>query len=533
MNKIATYLNEHLLGEASSSKAMRRRFSRDNSILTLTPEIVVFPRVTNDIRKVARFTWQLAEKGHPMGVTVRGHGADTTAAAIGKGIVVDTSSHLSNILTIATGDKLVHVQPGVSLDVLHEALKWQGLTIPGIPSDPCHATVGGAIANNSAGAAMTYASAVDKLEVVLANGDIIETGRISKHEVNKKLGLQTFEGEVYRKLSGLIEDNEELLAQMSQDQALDNTGYRSLAQVRQKDGSFNLTPLFIGSQGTLGIISEAVLRAEFYSQDSVTAIIAAKGPEQARDIADQLVGLEPAKLFIVDGELVNRAHGYGKIFGVLGTEEVSGPVVYLELNDFRERARLHKLKKVRKLALKMGVGMVDSTDRDIEEFRQLLDTPDATRRMADDDKVTLPIIDGAYVPFDRREEFSNVLSELSDKQHVALPTKVNGITGTIDVYPQLHLDSVSDKQKIFRLLSVYAESVHRCQGAFVSDGAEGRLKANAAWSILDDNEIALFEAVRSIFDPFNTLNPGVKQPSDIRSLVTALRTSYDTTDFVA
>lgn len=100
MNKIAQYLNEHLVGEVSSLRSVRRRFSQDGSVLTVTPEIVHFPKVTNDIRKVARFAWQLAEKGHVMGITVRGAGADTTGAAIGKGVIVNTSAHLNTILYV-------------------------------------------------------------------------------------------------------------------------------------------------------------------------------------------------------------------------------------------------------------------------------------------------------------------------------------------------------------------------------------------------------------------------------------------------
>ena len=207
--------------------------------------------------------------------------------------------------------------------------------------------------------------------------------------------------------------------------------------------------------------------------------------------------------------------------------------MYVEFNDIGDRARQHKIKKLRKLMKKLELGMVDSVDRDIQEFRQLLDAPEATRRMADDDKVTLPIIDGAFVPFDRREEFHAQLQELADKQHIVLPLKTNLLTGTLDVYPQLKLDVVSDKQKIFRLITAYADLVHRCNGAFVSDGAEGRLKANAAWSVLDDAEVKLFEEVRAIFDPFGTMNPGVKQKNEVRTLVSSLRSQYDTTDFVS
>ena len=231
MNKIAVYLNEHLLGEVSSSKAMRRRFSRDGSVLSITPEIIIFPRVTNDIRKAARFAWQLAEKGHALPLTVRGLGGDQTGAAIGKGIVISTSTHLNHIIHIAVKDRLAHVQPGVTFEALNSALKWNGLSVPNVPGNSHLETVGGAIASNSLGDNGSVTGAIQKLEVVLANGDLIETSRISKRDLSKKLGLQTFEGEVYRKLEGLIEDNTELIQQISKDLVPDNAGYKNIASV--------------------------------------------------------------------------------------------------------------------------------------------------------------------------------------------------------------------------------------------------------------------------------------------------------------
>jgi FAD/FMN-containing dehydrogenase len=95
MSKIAKYLNEHILGEITGAKAVRERFSRDRSVLTIKPELVMFPRVTNDIRKAARFSWQLAEKGHVLPLTIRGAGSDETGAAIGKGLIINTTAHLN------------------------------------------------------------------------------------------------------------------------------------------------------------------------------------------------------------------------------------------------------------------------------------------------------------------------------------------------------------------------------------------------------------------------------------------------------
>lgn len=531
MNKIAVYLNEHLLGEVTSSKAMRRRYSRDGSVLTITPEIIAFPRVTNDIRKVARFSWQLAEKGHPLSLTTRGVGSDPTGAAIGKGMILSTATHLNNILTILTKDRLVQVQPGVTFEALNNALKWQGLSLPNSPKNERYGTIGGAIATNSLGDKGEVSSAIEKLEIVLANGDLIETGRINKHDLSKKLGLQTFEGEIYRKIEGLLEDNDELVKQLAADRTRDNIGYKSLALVKEKDGSFDLTPLFVGSQGTLGIISEVVLKTQFYKEQT-TVIAVVKDAATARDIADRLIELAPSALRTIDGELFRRAAELGAKSGILGPVESVGTVIYVEFNDGSDRVQLNKLKKMRKLLSKLSVGMVDSSDHQIDEFESVIQIGDSLRRAGNDDAIGLPIIDGAFVPAGRREDFIEALAVLAAKHHLELPLMTNVMTGTIDAFPILKLDVMSDKQKLFRLMSDYAELVTKSDGAFVSDGAEGRLKANAAWGTLSDGEVALYEQVRAIFDPFKTLNPDVKQKNDIRGLVSALRTSYDASDFV-
>lgn len=528
MNKIAVYLSQHLAGEVSSAQSLRKLYATDGSILSIAPEIIAFPRVTNDVRKIARFTWQLAEKGHIVGITARGFGGDPTGAAIGKGIVIDLSKQLNSIIEIASKDKLVHVQPGASLATIDNTLKWQGLALPGALNRGLrNISIGGAIANDSLGDNGRVADTVKKLEVVLANGDILETGKMSRRDVSKKLGLQTFEGEIYRKVEGLLEDNDELIKQIAADTTRDNTGYKRIAEVRSKDGSFDLTPLFIGSQGTLGIISEVVLKAEFYSVDETHAVIVADSVQSARDLSDRIIELEPTELRIIDGTLLRRASKNGATFSVLGSVEQTGAVVYLRFNDFSVRTQDHKLKKLNKLLKKMNMVAIDSTERDPDDFQPITGLVQTLQLGSSDDHIAMPILNGVSVPANRAEEFEVAVGELASKHHIELPLELDVLAGTYNTYPLLKLDSVGDKQKIFKLITDYAALVDKCGGAFTADGAEGRLKANASWENVDEAHARLYEQVRAIFDPFGTLNPGVKQKGEIRSLAASLRSNYD------
>lgn len=527
MNKVATYLNEHLAGEVTSAKSVRQRYATDSSIISHTPELVAFPRSTQDIRKIMRFTWQLAEKGHPLPVTLRGYGSNVTGSAVGKGIVVDTTAYLDEILDIVFKERLVHVQPGTSLRSVESTIRWQGLTLPGAHNyGKKDMSIGGVLAADSYGVDGALADAIDRLEVVLANGDTLESGKISKREVNKKLGLQTLEGEIYRKLTALIEDNDELIAAMGKSQIQDNTGYSRITEVKAKDGSMNLTPLFIGSQGTLGVISEVVLRADFFSQGSIHLAVMTDSVQTARDLADRIIELQPAELSIYDGALYRAAARFGIQFAALGSVDQVGAVLYIRLNDMSGRAQKKKYKKINKLLKKIDMSAVDSYEYDDDDFISMASVAERISRSVDDSKSILPIFDGISIPALRREEFEVALGELEERHRVSLPIVLNVLAGTYDLYPELGIKSVGDKQRLFKLMADIAVIAKRCGGTSISSGAEGRVKAVAAWSALDEDTVRLYGEIREIFDPLKTLNPGVKQKVELRTIVAALRSDY-------
>jgi FAD/FMN-containing dehydrogenase len=539
MSKISEYLSEHILGEVTSSKPILEKFSRDGSVLSLKPEIVIFPRNTGDLRKIARFSWQLAEKGHVLPLTARGFGGDSTGASIGSGIIINTTAHLSKILNfpVRDKDKIIHVQPGVSCSTLAEVLSWHGLSVPTLPMSSSYSTVGGVLANNSRGPLSGKYGGIDewveKLEVVLANGDIIETGRISKKELSKKIGSQNFEGEIYRKLDGIIEDYETHINRELADNPYGNSGYGNIVDVKRSDGSFDLTPLFLGSQGTLGIISEVILKTEFINNKPSKLLIVTKNVDEARDICDELVKIELSQLEILDGRLYDSARQQGKqypFFNRPNDDFNLGAVIYLEIDDFKDHSRSKKIKKIQKILQNFDSELLteeNSMDGEIEAIREVM----GSLLMTEEPGTSRPpILDGAQIPTNRIEEFLLELNKLEAKHHCELPFIIRVLDETIYLRTNLELHKVTDKQKLFKLISDYATIVDSCKGVFIVDSAEGRLKANASLSVMDDTSKRLFEEIRAVFDPYSTLNPGVKQQVSFKYLVGMLQESYDVSD---
>jgi len=531
MSKITQYLNEHILGEVTSNKSVLEKFSRDGSILNIKPELVVSPRITNDIRKIARFTWQLAEKSHIMPITVRGGGSDKTGASIGKGIIINTLAHLNKIIFVSLKNKnqFIHAQPGINMGLLNEVLKSHGMNITATSGIDDYCTLGGSVANNI----NNIGDSISRMEVVLANGDLIETSRISRHELNKRKGLQTFEGEIYRKIDGIIEDNEKLIAEKITGGMINNTGYSGISKIKEKDGSFDLTPLIVGSQGTLGIMSEIVIKTDFYNSDESIIVIAFENSRIAHDTANELLSLRPNCLDLIDGRIFAKAQSIGKHYPF--TEEMNniGCVMYVGFNDFSEGTRKHKIKqtikKITKLDASAKIFTGDDYSNDelyaIREVSSVLLQPEANEESLP------PLVDGIFILANKREEFLVELGELAAKHHTELPTQIDWLNNIINTRDTFKLHVISDKQKVFKLINDFTKLVTKFDGNMTAMSGEGRIKAAAIYAQMDDELLNVYKQIRETFDPFGTMNPGVKQIADLKTLVSQMNPDYNLADF--
>ncbi len=536
MNKVAHYLQEHLMGEVMVDMDARRYFSTDTSVLEIVPAMIVYPRNENDVRKTARFAWQLAERGRPIPITARGSGTDQSGGAIGKGIMMVFPAHMNKILELDTRTGNVIVEPGLNYAKLQQALHTHGRFLPPFPSSMEYSTIGGAIGNNASGEkTIKYGSTrnfIDRMRVVLANGEVMETRRLSKRELNKKMGLSSFEGEIYRTIDALIEENHDLVKNLGFDVSKNTAGY-DIGSVKQKDGSFDLTPLFVGSQGTLGIVTEATVATEPYNPTSTLIAALVTNLDHAKEIVIELnkMSKPPCAIEVVDEHLLNFVHNNNpnQLKGIL-KPPFPQLVMLIEFDDFSPKQQKKNAKKVIKFLNSLDIQTkVETEAHKKEELWKIRHTAASVIAFTKGEVRALPIIEDGIVPVERFDEYLDKVYDLFKKNHLEAAVWGHAGNANLHMQPFLDLTSLGDRQKVFRLIDDYYNMVIELGGSTSGEHNDGRIRAPYLSKLYGPETYEIFAKIKRAFDPHGVLNTGVKIDVAIDDIKPLLRNEYSVT----
>lgn len=533
MSKLAEHLRKHLRGEVLESKSALEYFSTDGSIFTLMPSAVVYPRNTTDVRKVARFSWQLAERGKKLPITGRGKGTDQGGGALGEGIMMVTTAHMNKLLDMDSSS--VTLQPGMLYGDLQRTLHSHGRFLPPYPSSIEFSTLGGAVANNACGEkTLKYGSTADYvkgLEVVLANGQVIRTRPLSKRELNKKKGQTDMEGDIYRAIDGLLLDNADLIDSAKPQVSKNAAGY-ALWDIRGPKGTFDLSRLIVGSQGTLGLVTEITFNTESFSPDTHLITVFFDDLEKAAQAVASIDKLNPSAMEIVDHNLLefidqNHPHGLSSLKDVLGTEDIPKAVVLVEFDDSKTSVRKRKAKKALKSLRKLAIETRITTDpEEQEEQWKIRRSAAAVIWEGKGKKKALPIIEDGVVPVEKFPEFLHNAYALFDKYNLKIAVWGHAGNANFHMQPFLDLDSTGDRQIVFKLMDEFYQMVIALGGSTCGEHNDGRLRAPYLKDLYGDETYELFRQVKQIFDPHGILNPGVKIDVDKNVVKKQVRREY-------
>ncbi|MBR6505936.1 FAD-binding oxidoreductase [Candidatus Saccharibacteria bacterium] len=500
------HLNKLITGNAFDSPKILKKYSKDASSLTIPPVLVVFPESVNDIKRILNFAIAKNDQRKSIPVTVRGSGQSTTGAALSEGIVISTAK-LDKLLDIDARERLVRVQPGLTIRELNKILSVNGLCIPVYGHDDD--TIGGLI---STAPVDPYSSKyrgitkyIRKLEIILPDGSTIKTHRVRRRAVDRKITSKSTEGILYRDIRSLLSAYSDTIDKISRDH-IGMAGYPNITKVANKH-SLNLTPLFFGAEGTLGIIAEITLKAVPKQKKRSRVVAIFHELHTARHFLDTLSSLRPRRLEIYDNKFIHTAESTGKkTSGIINTVQ-KGYVVYAEFDEHRRI----KLQKVRKLSPKLPSTArlfieSPSTKSCLDDIEQLINS----NLVSMSNTTTIPPIKDIFIPAWNLSSFINDISLIEEALKLDLIFYGSYSTSNYHIIPNFDDASTITPQAIKKFYKALLLFIEREGGSIAGGTPEGRTKAPITNANLSTTERDLYLAIKHAFDPKDVLNPSAK-----------------------
>lgn len=529
MRDFVDRLRSSITGEVSTDKTTREFFSTDGSVFKLLPSMVVYPQHEGDAVEVINLVAQQAANGEVLPITARGKGTDQGGGSLGEGLMLVFPAHMNHLIEM--NKQTITVQPGMIYKDLQHILHSHGRFMPPYPASIDFATIGGAVANNAAGEkTVKYGSTrdyVESLRVILSNGDIIETRRFSAAELKKKQQQTDFEGHIYRNVDYLIEENWDMLANKFPQVSKNSAGY-DLWHVKGPDGSFDLSQLFIGSQGTLGVITEITLRHVDYNPKTHLIVGYFENMEKAGHAVEMIMPLKPSALEVVDRHLLEflQKHDPAQLKGLL-PEQMPGIVLLVEFDDAKNRQQVAKTKKTARVFESFAYDMRVTADHTEQtKLWKIRRGAAAIIWKVNGTKKAMPIIEDGVVPLEMMPKFLEEVYKLFDKYKLDIAVWGHAGNANFHLQPFMDLSSTTDRKKIFELMNDFYRLVIDMGGSTCGEHNDGRLRGPYLKRMYGEELYSIFVDVKKVFDPLAILNPGVKLGVQLKDLPPLLRKEY-------
>lgn len=517
MSKITKYLNQLITGNAFDAPEILEAYATDQSALKINPRLVVLPESTSDLQKLMRFFDQLANKNLRVPVAVRGSGLDEMGADLSTGVVISTEK-LNRLEEIDKRERLVRVQAGITLKELNTALLVSGMTIP-IKANP-NETIGSLIANcpNDSYSAKYggIRKFVERIEIVLPNGERIQTGRHGVRSGKSK----TLEASIYKKLDKLVKENPEVCQKIS-DGTPSKAGYPNTI-FSVKKSSIDLMPLMFGSEGTLGIISEVILHAELLPPKPTRLIATFSTLKSTFNCLNKLAKLQPLELNVFDLRILKIAEERGKNLAKITRKLENGYVILVSFNDGGLKTS-RKVRQAIKALPSTANYLVENEDNAtiIDEFENSIEN--YINSSASGERV--PLLSNFTIPSAELVSFVKDLSVLEQKIRLDLPIFGSFITSTYSTRPSLRISEPNLEQRAAILLKTGDILIQKHGGALAGGYPEGRVKSIITNDKFSKEEKAFYQEIKAIFDPKDILGADAKLGTDKSFTLKHLRTT--------
>ncbi len=485
----------------------RTAYAVDASIYRMVPQAVVLVESEDDIATTVRYA---VTRGIPL--TPRAAGTNLTGSAIGSGIILDVS-RLNRVLEVNREEKWARVQPGMVLTELNKSLARQGLLFGPDPSSGDMCKLGGMLANNSSGPhTLRYGAVKDnvhRLRMCLTSETWLDAKSYRLDDPALERLLSTIP--LVREILHLAQSHADLIRSKKPNVSKNSCGYNLFGLV---DGlaarRFDLPKLLIGSEGTLGVVSEATLKLVDKPTATLTALVHFRRLEEVGEAVPHLLELEPSALEVMDAntlDLIGRAkHGIPADAAATLLVELDADGSRVDLRAQAERmggiCRRYQLSSDPVIAF-------DQDQRDqLWKARKALYP---TLYRYDPRKKPINFVDDVVVRAEHISELIRYLEEYFGGQRVPVAIFGHIGNGNAHIVPLLDVNDRADFNKMVQAYDeIHSTVLDRFGGSICGEHGDGRVRAEYVRKMFGEELYGLFVQVKKAFDPGHVLNPGIK-----------------------
>lgn len=539
-----TSLKPNFKGEIKTDEANLVKFSRDASIFEIYPKAVVSPLDVNDLKLLVKFVAENKSQDPSLSLTARAGGTDMTGGSINESIIVNLE-HFNTITNLTS--ETVETGSGVFFRDLEPKLIAKNVIMPAYPVSKAWCATGGMVGNNAGGEkTLKYGQIKDyvmELKVVLRDGNEYTIKPLTELELKSKMAQSNFEGKFYKDIFELIQTNYRLIQKSKPTTSKNSAGY-FLWDVW--DGkTFDLTKLFVGSQGTLGIITHIKWKLVpiergrqlivFYLHDlkllgEIINHINELGPESFEIFDDQTFKLAlkywPQMLKRMKG---SRSKLFKQLLPDIWLLLKGGLPKLVLLAEFtaptqkqaqqRAQAAAHNLKQHFNLPTKISTSFEES-----QKYWTIRRESYNLLRQHNSRKISAPFIEDITVHPEQLPQFIPELNKIIKKYPDFIST-LAGHAGDANfhIIPLVDLSVDEHREQIVEMSDEVFELVKKYNGTITGEHNDGLVRGPFLEHMFGSEMFGLFKQVKRIFDPDNIFNPHKKTDADMTYYTNHLR----------
>lgn len=521
-------------GEVVDDLESIKKYSRDASLLEVTPQIVCFPKNLNDLKKIVNFVRKNKKNNPKLSLTGRSAGTDMTGGPLTESIVLDFTKYFNKEKVDIENLEAI-VEPGVFYRDFENDTLPKHISLPVYPASKQLAALGGMIMNNCAGEkTLRYGQIrefVKEIKMILADGNIYSFRELSREEMNEKMSQNDFEGEIYRKVFDLVTKNIDTIEKFKPKTSKNSSGYAIWRVWDREKDTWNLSHLFIGSQGTLGLFVDAKVRLIRDTPEKGLIALFFKDWDELPDVVNKMLPLSPESMEAFDDttlklgikfmpEIAKKSHQSFLRFALrflpetlIGIKMLGLPklIVLVQFAEESKEVLKNKIASAKESLKDFKVNVREPKNgEDSDKYWVMRRESFNLLRQHVHGKKTAPFIDDFAIDPSLMPKFLPKLLKILKDSNIKANIAGHAGNGNYHIIPLMDLSKESERNKIIPVAKQVYELIIEFGGSITAEHNDGIVRTPFVKQMFGEGMYNIFLEIKNIFDEDDMFNPGKK-----------------------